>query len=113
MLQGFASIEDIEPALMEQHQDLPEDEKEEMRTQVEGFRTFYNDTEDSHTLCASLIDIPHMFFNDYNFKLHRSKLEDDDEPRFTEISGRPALIASLDGLDDYKSQHEKWNKQIN
>jgi hypothetical protein len=31
LLQGFAKVEDIEPAIMEQHQNLPEDERREMR----------------------------------------------------------------------------------
>ena len=43
LLQGFAKVEDIEPAVMEQHQDLPEEERKEIRQQLGGFRLFYND----------------------------------------------------------------------
>ena len=104
MLQGFSNVEDIELAVMEQHKHLTEDEKEKMRSQLGGFRTFYTATEDSHPLCASLVDVPQMFFNDYNFKLGRSKLESDDEPRLTEFSENPVLIASLDGPEEIDSQ---------
>jgi hypothetical protein len=37
LLQGFAKIEDIEAAMIEQHKDLPEDEKENIKQQLEEF----------------------------------------------------------------------------
>ena len=101
LLQGFANIEDIEPAVMEQNADLPEDERENIRRELGGFKSFWNDTEDSIPLCASLVIVPEMAFSDYNFRLRRKTLEADDEPaNRSEYQEAPELIASLLGFDE-------------
>lgn len=70
-----------------------------MRAHLGEFRSFYNNSEDSHSLFASLIIVPDLAFGDYNFRLYRSRLTYDDEPRRTEVEYAPELIASLDSLD--------------
>jgi hypothetical protein len=45
LLQGFVNVEAIEPAVMEQYEDFPEDKREEMRQQLRG-KSFYNDIEE-------------------------------------------------------------------
>ena len=86
---------------MEQHADLPEDERENIRRELGGFKSFWNDTEDSIPLCASLVIVPEMAFSDYNFRLRRTKLEADDEPaNRSEYQEAPELIASLQGFDE-------------
>ena len=67
LLQGFARVEDIEPAVMEQHRDRPEEEKEQIRRQHGEFRSFYNDSEDSHSLFASLVIVDDLAYNTYDF----------------------------------------------
>ena len=80
MFQGFANVEDIEPAVMEQHGDLPEDEIQNMRQQLKGFKSFYDSLRDSIPLCSSQAIVPGIAFrNDFNFRLRRERLTVDDE----------------------------------
>ena len=96
LLQGFAKVEDIEPAVMEQHQDLPEDERQEMRQQLGEFRSFYNNnSEDCLPLFASLVIVPEVVQYGFEFKFPKKGLETNDE-RCTEVEEVPMLLTSLD-----------------
>ena len=87
---------------MEQHADLPEDERKNMQRELGGFKYFYNDSEDSIPLCASLVIVPETAFRyDYNFRLRRSRLEADDEPLQTEFEEAPELIATKRDLGEF------------
>ena len=85
LLRGHAIVEDIERAVLETNADLPEEELEDIREQLARFKSFYNDTSSSQSLISNLVEErPDFEFNDYNFRLHRSVLTADDEPRQTE-----------------------------
>ena len=82
LLCGYASVEDIERAVLEQNADLPKAELEDICEQLARFKSFYNETSSSQSIIANLVEYrPGFEFNDYNFKLRRTDLEADDEPR--------------------------------
>ena len=65
------------------------------------FKSFYNDTEDSHSLAANLVlERPGFEYGNYNFRLRRTLNDDDDQSlRGSEFEERPELIASLQSFD--------------
>ena len=76
LLRGFAKVEDIEPAVMKQHEALPEDERREMRQQLREFRSFYNNnSEDLLPLFTSLVIIPEVVQYGFDFKFPKKVLE--------------------------------------
>ena len=59
---------------------------------------YFYEMESSQSLIANLLEVrPGFEFNNYNFKLRRSVLEADYEPRIAEFEEDPSLIASIDG----------------
>ena len=97
MLQGFAKVEDIEPAVMEQHEALPKDKRREIRKQLREFRFFYNkNSEDSLSLFASLVIIPEVVQYGIDFKFPKKVLEVNEEPSQQEVNEVPVLLTSLD-----------------
>ena len=55
---GFARIENIEPAMIEHHADLPSKERAKMRRTLAELRSFLISTDDSIPLCSSLVIVP-------------------------------------------------------
>ena len=86
---------------METHKNLKEDEKEDMRQQLREFKAFYNTSEDSIPLCASLVIVPVNAFNEYSFfTLRRQSFETNDESKKSEFEEDPEMIASIQSLKD-------------
>ena len=101
LLCGRTTVEDVERAVLEQNAHLPEEELNDIRGQLVEFKSFFYDTESSQSLIANLVEErPGIEFGNYNFRLHRSMLEADDEPLAEEYYERPSLIASVQGLDE-------------
>ena len=97
LLQGFSSIEDIEIAILETNHDLPEDEQEFMRQDMARFKSFFNNTESSHSFLANMTEVrPEIDFGYATFRLRRN-LNDStmDEPRVSELEEAPVMIASI------------------
>ena len=87
---------------MEQNAHLPEEEQEEMRRDLARFKSFFYETESNHSFLANMVEQrPGIEFGFTNFRLRRSILEADDEPRQEEYEEAPELIASQRRLDDY------------
>ena len=103
VLCGKATVEDLERAVLEQNAHLTEDELNDIRGQLADFKSYFYDTESSRSLIANMIEErPGFEFNNYNFRLRRTVLEADDEPREEENYDAPLLIASLKGMDESK-----------
>ena len=82
ILCGKATVEDVEIAVLEQNAHLPEEELKDIRGQLDDFKSYFYDTESSQSLIANLVEErPGFEFNNYNFRLRRTVLEADDEPR--------------------------------
>ena len=96
LLNGFTSVEEIERAVLEQNSDLPEAKLDEIRRQLGDFKSYFNEIEASQSMIANMVEErPGFEFGNYNFRIRRSVLEADDEPRLTEFEESPSLIDSL------------------
>ena len=101
MLCGKTTVEDVERAVLEQNAHLPEEELSDIRDQLNDFKSYYYEIESSESLIANLVEErPGFEFGNYNFRLRRSVLEDDDEPREEENENRLFLIASVHSPED-------------
>ena len=114
ILCGKATVEDIERAVLEQNAHLPEEELNDIRSQLGEFKSYYYETESSQSLIANLVkERPGFEYGNYNFRLRRSRLEVDDEPRYSEVEEAPSLIASLISLgESSKSNKSTLNESL-
>ena len=55
-MQGFASVEDIERAVLEQNAHLPEEDKEDMRRDLTRFKEFFYEKENNHSFLANMVE---------------------------------------------------------
>ena len=56
ILQGFATLDEIEKAVLEHNANLPTEEREDMRRDLGRFKSFYLETEDSQNLLANMVE---------------------------------------------------------
>ena len=55
LLCGRKTVEDVERAVLEQNSHLPEDEQNDIRRQLDDFKSFFYNTESSMSLIANLV----------------------------------------------------------